>query len=228
MPQVTGLTAERMLAIEAASITQAEIDGDNLVLKNHAGATVLNVNVRGPQGIQGIQGDPGDVASGGYVGTLQDAVDEAAGYSDSVADLSGRGLVAMAEYSAADLTKVGGDDSWHDVTNVTPTFSFVAGRSYEITFGMLAQFGALSTIDNVLDLELREGTNVLRRVSVQGDTEGRTKGITGTHTIKSCVWSGNKTLNMRFRKATGADVTIYNTYSPSFIAINDLGNRFAP
>lgn len=37
MATVTGLTADRMLAIEAASITDARMDGANLILINHAG-----------------------------------------------------------------------------------------------------------------------------------------------------------------------------------------------
>jgi hypothetical protein len=222
MATVTGLTAARMLAIEAASIDQAALVGDNLVLTNHADVVVLNANVRGPAGPTGPTGPTGGVATGGYVGTLQDAVDDGEAYTD----LAGKGLVAMDDYTATDITKSGADDSFHTVDNVSVTYSFVTGRSYRIDFGMQVQFEVLSTDDQVISLDLREGTNTVRRVTIPGDTEGHTSGIVGAHLIQSSAWSGNKTLTMRFQKRTGSDITIKNTTMPSFIAVTDIGGRF--
>lgn len=54
MATVTGLTAARMLAIEAASIVDGDIVGDNLILTKHDGSTVDAGNARGPSGIGGI------------------------------------------------------------------------------------------------------------------------------------------------------------------------------
>lgn len=59
MGVITGLTAARMLAIEAASVVSGAISGDNLILTKHDGSTVNAGNVRGPQGTQGIQGIQG-------------------------------------------------------------------------------------------------------------------------------------------------------------------------
>ena len=56
MAEVTGLIATRMLAIEANSIVDGDIVGDNLVLKKHNGSTVVAGNVRGAPG---VNGDPG-------------------------------------------------------------------------------------------------------------------------------------------------------------------------
>lgn len=53
MAYVEGLTKERMLAIEAASVVDGEVVGDNLVLTKHDGSTINAGDVRGPQG------DPG-------------------------------------------------------------------------------------------------------------------------------------------------------------------------
>lgn len=67
MPTVTGLTAARMLLIEAASVVSGVISGDNLILTKHDGSTINAGNVRGPQGIQGI---PGAITSSPAGGAL--------------------------------------------------------------------------------------------------------------------------------------------------------------
>lgn len=59
MGSVTGLTAARMLAIEAASVISGHISGNNLILDKHDGTTVDAGSVRGPQGSQGVQGASG-------------------------------------------------------------------------------------------------------------------------------------------------------------------------
>lgn len=57
MATVTVLTAARMLAIEAASVVDGDVVGDNLILTKHDGSTINAGSVRGPQGIQGPAGD---------------------------------------------------------------------------------------------------------------------------------------------------------------------------
>ena len=59
MATITGLTAERMLEIEAACIVAGGVVVDDLILTKHDGSTINAGNVRGPQGIQGPQGDTG-------------------------------------------------------------------------------------------------------------------------------------------------------------------------
>lgn len=51
---VTGLTAERMLEIEAASVVGGTIVGDNLVLVTRGGEFLEAGNVRGPAGSSSI------------------------------------------------------------------------------------------------------------------------------------------------------------------------------
>ena len=56
MATVTGLTAERMLAIEAASVVDGEVVGSNLILSTYGGTDIDAGSVIGPQGPVGPQG----------------------------------------------------------------------------------------------------------------------------------------------------------------------------
>lgn len=62
MGTVTGLTSERMLAIEAASIVNGTVNSSgDLVLTTEGGTAITAGHVAGPQGIQGNPGVPGSV-----------------------------------------------------------------------------------------------------------------------------------------------------------------------
>lgn len=50
MATATGLTAVRMLEIEAQSVTDGEVIDDNLFLIRHDGSVIDAGNVRGPEG----------------------------------------------------------------------------------------------------------------------------------------------------------------------------------
>jgi microcystin-dependent protein len=54
MTTVTGFTAERMLAMEAATIVDGDVVGDNLILTRHDSTTIDAGNVRGPTGSPGV------------------------------------------------------------------------------------------------------------------------------------------------------------------------------
>lgn len=56
MATVTGLTAARMLAIEAASVVDGDIVGDDLILTKHDGTQINAGDVRGPAGPTGPVG----------------------------------------------------------------------------------------------------------------------------------------------------------------------------
>lgn len=60
MATVTGLTAERMLEIEAASVVDGAIVGDDLILTKHDTSTINAGNVRGPEGPVGPAGVDAD------------------------------------------------------------------------------------------------------------------------------------------------------------------------
>lgn len=57
MATVTGLTAARMAAIEAASVIKGAVLLDNLILEKFDGSKIDAGSVRGPQGIIGPAGD---------------------------------------------------------------------------------------------------------------------------------------------------------------------------
>lgn len=59
MATITGLTADRMLEIEDASIVDGEIIGGNLILTKHDGSTINAGPVLGPEGPTGPQGPAG-------------------------------------------------------------------------------------------------------------------------------------------------------------------------
>jgi microcystin-dependent protein len=58
MTTVTGFTAARMLEIEAASVVDGEIVGDDLILTKFDASTINAGDVRGPQGDTGAAGLP--------------------------------------------------------------------------------------------------------------------------------------------------------------------------
>lgn len=64
MATVTGLTAARMQEIEAASVVDGEVVGNNLILTKHDGTPIDAGSVigpAGPQGPQGLSAIPGEV-----------------------------------------------------------------------------------------------------------------------------------------------------------------------
>lgn len=56
MATITGLTADRMLEIEAASVIDGDVVGDDLILTTKGGSQINAGNVRGPQGVAGPVG----------------------------------------------------------------------------------------------------------------------------------------------------------------------------
>lgn len=87
---VTGLTAARMMEIEAASVTTGRVEGDILILTRKDGTPITAGNVRGPKGTKGDQGDqgtPGGAQLGGNLGgTL--AAPKVTGALDGTVDTS--------------------------------------------------------------------------------------------------------------------------------------------
>lgn len=59
MGSFTGLTAERMRVIEAASVVDGDVVGSNLILTKKDNTTIDAGNVRGPAGVDGPAGEAG-------------------------------------------------------------------------------------------------------------------------------------------------------------------------
>lgn len=60
---ITGLTAQRMINIEQASVVSGRVEGDNLILTTKGGQPITAGNVRGPQGDPGPYGGPLDATA---------------------------------------------------------------------------------------------------------------------------------------------------------------------
>jgi Concanavalin A-like lectin/glucanases superfamily len=109
MTTVTGLTADRMLAIEAASVVDGDVIGDNLILTKHDGTQINAGNVRGPQGAVGPVGQDLSVLAAapildvGVIGQIR------AGRQLTAADFANMGLSApLGLWNLSDLTDVSG------------------------------------------------------------------------------------------------------------------------
>ena len=61
--KITGLTAQRMIEIEQASVVSGRVEGDQLILTTKGGKPITAGNVRGPQGIPGPYGGPVDATA---------------------------------------------------------------------------------------------------------------------------------------------------------------------
>jgi len=110
MATITGLTADRMLAIEAASVVDGDVVGDNLILTKHDGTQINAGSVRGPQGDQGPVGH--DTAAITAVPVLDVGLSGQirAGRQLSPADFGNLGLSApLGLWNLSDLSDVSGN-----------------------------------------------------------------------------------------------------------------------
>lgn len=110
MTTVTSLTADRMLAIEAASVVDGDVIGGNLILTKHDGSQINAGSVTGPTGPQGPQGALLPVISGVPVLDVGLANQIRAGRQLTAADFTNMGLSApLGLWNLSDLTDVSGN-----------------------------------------------------------------------------------------------------------------------
>lgn len=110
MSTVTGLTAARMLAIEAASVIDGDIVGDNLILTKHDGSQINAGDVRGPEGPTGPVGSDTTVVSSLPVLAVGVPNQIRAGRQLTAADFTNIGLSApIGLWNLSDLTDVSGN-----------------------------------------------------------------------------------------------------------------------
>ena len=110
MATITGLTAARMLEIEAASIVDGDIVGDDLFLTKHDGSVVNAGNVRGPQGVAGPMGHPLSVVSAAPVYDVGVANQIRAGRQLAPTDFTNMGLsVPLGLWNLSSFTDASGN-----------------------------------------------------------------------------------------------------------------------
>jgi hypothetical protein len=66
---VTGLTAERMIEMEEATVIDGDVVGNNLILHTRGGDDIDTGNVRGPTGATGAAGTNGTNGAGDFICT---------------------------------------------------------------------------------------------------------------------------------------------------------------
>jgi hypothetical protein len=111
MTTVTGLTADRMLAIEAASVVDGDVDGNgNLILTKHDGSTINAGSVIGPTGPQGPVGSMLPVLSAAGILDIGLVNQIRVGRQLSPADFAAIGLNApIALWNLSDLSDASGN-----------------------------------------------------------------------------------------------------------------------
>ncbi|MET0786409.1 MAG: LamG-like jellyroll fold domain-containing protein [Paenisporosarcina sp.] len=110
MATITGLTAERMAAIEAASVVDGDVVGNDLILTKHDGSTINAGNVRGPTGPVGPAGSNLAVVSDLPVLEPGLANQIRAGRTLLPIDFTNMGLAApIGLWNLSDLTDVSGN-----------------------------------------------------------------------------------------------------------------------
>lgn len=139
MGTITGLTAGRMLAIEAASIVRGIVSGNNLILTRFDGTTIDAGSVRGPQGIQGPPGSitsspAGGALTGNYpnpylaTGSVTD-VTVAPDNKDGVAGVASMRTLGTGAQQAAPGNHTHGDTGWVNCTTVAGDSPFAGAAA---------------------------------------------------------------------------------------------------
>jgi hypothetical protein len=110
MTTVTGLTAERMLAIEAESIVDGDISGNDLILTRKDGVQINAGNVRGPAGPTGPIGSDLSVLAAATVLDVGQLNQIRAGRQLAAVDFTNLGLsVPIGLWNLSDLTDASGN-----------------------------------------------------------------------------------------------------------------------
>jgi Concanavalin A-like lectin/glucanases superfamily len=110
MTTVTGMTASRMMEIEASSVIDGDVIGDELILTRHDGQQINAGNVRGPQGIQGPVGQDLEIITAQPVLDVGLANQIRAGRQLSSGDFADIGLnTPLGLWNLSDLNDVSGN-----------------------------------------------------------------------------------------------------------------------
>jgi hypothetical protein len=205
-----------------------------LTLTKRGGGTLGPFAVKGAAStVPGPAGADGEVLAGGYVGTLQDAIDDLTTLLTTYSDDAGKGLVAWDEQATPDQT-IGTGVVAYDyvtVTGVSASHAFVLNRSYRISFGCHVEFGPNSDASAIVNLDLLVDGSFVRRAVIPGSVDNKTCSINGSFVVKQSLWNASKACTLRISRAANVDdvvseLIIKNTSYPAFVAIEDIGGRF--
>lgn len=119
MATVTGLTAARMLEIEAESVVDGDVVSNNLILTKHDGSTIDAGNVRGPTGSTGPTGDTGPAGVQGPPGSVNAIYSDIWSWTTSLTVASSLGQVGLNAASWAAATQINMNEQTKDGRNVS-------------------------------------------------------------------------------------------------------------
>lgn len=159
---ITGLTATRMLAIEASSVVSGAVVGNNLILTKHDGSTINAGNVRGAQGV------PGDVDRASV-----QTITGAKTFSSKVT------ITTSVNGSALRIGGTGGSDALNISPHGASAVTLAAGSEFDGTTSTAraTSAGQIEIINGVfnfyMDTGLTSGVGYTRTQRVSFDNAGR-------------------------------------------------------
>lgn len=145
---ITGLTAQRMIKIEQASVVSGRVEGNNLILTTKGGQPITAGNVRGPKGDPGPYGGPVDATptvtggvrlTGNLKGTSVNP--QVTGALDS--SVSVTNATATSTYAGAAQT-LGVGVIFQNLREVMAKYLRKSGTASEVWCGTEAQYNALA------------------------------------------------------------------------------------
>lgn len=165
MATVTGLTADRMQEIIDATIVDADVIGDNLILTKDDGSTIDAGNVRGPAGADGttgalprvnvLPGSPGDGTEIAYVASVTNGVVWHLKYNAGSSSPYKWEFVGGGDlYHEIDTNEIltgAGAVNYSDLATVGPTLTPPLAGDYLLGYGAEA-FNAVAAITMVISL----------------------------------------------------------------------------
>lgn len=173
MATITGLTAARMAAIEAASIVSGYISGDDLILTRFDATTVNAGNVRGPAGtdhptiVTSLPGSPTD-GEEVYVQTAAMATANImwhAKYRTAIGKWEVLGNTSLYSGGASLDVAPGGDGVWTELSTANASLTIPVAGLYDVHFGASAQENVGGAVSGDLFLSLyKNGASVTSQV----------------------------------------------------------------
>lgn len=212
MATVTSFTADRMLAIENASVIGGEVVGDNLILTRKDGSQINAGSVRGAPGLRGFTGTPGEVTNAALTSAINTV-------NNNIAK-AGFGIVAHAS-TEAEQSWTNSSGSWKLIPALNLSHTLVSGRYYEISGSCVLEAWA-SNVD--FDFEIYSNSETVARNSGHAAASNKGVGINVSRKfLATGPLSGNPGFGVRVRAFTNAQYRLRSGVSPTTFSITDLG-----
>lgn len=210
MGTITGLTADRMLEIEAASIVDGDVVGDDLFLTRHDGTPINVGNVRG---IPGPKGDIGPSAAPPLVTSLPALPTD--GQEVFFVASAAQGVIWHLRYRAASPNAqkwefVGGRPlrkeentpqttstatTWLDLGTVGPSITVPLTGAYDVSWSTVVNIGTAGAQTTYAGPAVAAGTPAFSsKTALNNVNQYQT-----TFQKRPIVWTANQECRLRYR-----------------------------